>query len=125
MKQSPFNFIIPVIAFFVIPQDATAQWTTTPGPPTYLQPLGNARAGIGTANPNPNPGTFTVELPEAVIPDMIFRIVGLTGQLLREQPTQGGSATQIVHAETLPSGLYFQQVMSEGRVLAVEKFVKQ
>ncbi|MFN0035750.1 MAG: T9SS type A sorting domain-containing protein, partial [Saprospiraceae bacterium] len=76
-------------------------------------------------SPNPNPGTFTVELPVPAAPGMVFRIVGLTGQLLREQPTQTGSIMDTIQAGDLPAGLYFLQVVSEGRVLAVEQFVKQ
>jgi hypothetical protein len=75
--------------------------------------------------PNPNPGTFSVELPEAAEADMKFRIVGLTGQVWLEQMTQTGLTTQTVQANTLPSGLYFLQWVANGKVLAVEKFVKQ
>ena len=75
--------------------------------------------------PNPNPGIFTVQLPEAATLGMSFRIVGLTGQLLRTQSTQTGSAIQTVQAGDLPAGLYFLQVVEDGSVLAVEKFVKQ
>jgi hypothetical protein len=75
--------------------------------------------------PNPNPGSFSVELPEAAMPGMRFRVVSLTGQVLRELSTQPGSNTQTVHVDDLPAGLYFLQVVSEGKVLAEEKFVKQ
>jgi len=75
--------------------------------------------------PNPNPGMFTVELPGAAKPGMALRIVGLTGQVLMEKPAEAGSTQQSIRADNLPNGLYFLQVVSEGRVLAVEKFVKQ
>jgi len=75
--------------------------------------------------PNPNPGTFTVELPEPVKPGTTFHITDLAGRLVQEQKTEPGSAQQTVRAEILPAGLYFLQVVSEGKVLAVEKFVKQ
>jgi hypothetical protein len=75
--------------------------------------------------PNPNPGTFTVELPEPAKPGLSFRIINLTGQLLREQYTQTGNTLQTVQAGDLPAGLYFLQVRSEGKVLATEKFIKQ
>ena len=75
--------------------------------------------------PNPNPGIFNVELPAPARPGTAFRIVDLTGQVLRTQPTQAGSAMQTVQADDLPAGLYFLQVVAEGRVVAVEKFVKQ
>ncbi len=75
--------------------------------------------------PNPNPGTFTVQLPEPAKPGLSFRIINLTGQLLREQYTQIGNTQQTVQAGDLPAGLYFLEVRSEGKVLATEKFIKQ
>jgi hypothetical protein len=76
-------------------------------------------------NPNPNPGSFTVELPAPATPDLALRIIGLTGQVLRQQTAQTGNHLQTVEAGDLPTGLYFLQVLHEGRVVAVEKFVKQ
>lgn len=78
-----------------------------------------------TIHPNPNPGVFFVELPEPAPFRMSFRIIGITGQVFLEQAIQTGLKTQTIQAEGLPSGLYFLQVMSEGKVLVVEKFVKQ
>ncbi|MFN0215202.1 MAG: T9SS type A sorting domain-containing protein [Saprospiraceae bacterium] len=75
--------------------------------------------------PNPNSGTFTVELPELAKPGTSFRITGLTGQVLREQLAQTGSNMQSIQATDLASGLYFLQVLSEGKVLDIQKFVKQ
>jgi len=75
--------------------------------------------------PNPNTGTFTVELPEAAKSGMRFRITDLAGRLVQEQATEQGSKQQTVQAGLLPNGLYFLQVVAEGKVLAVEKFVKQ
>ena len=75
--------------------------------------------------PNPNPGTFSVELPEPAKPEMMFRITDLAGRLVQEQATEPGSKQQTVQAGLLPPGLYFLQVVSEGKVLAVEKFVKE
>jgi len=75
--------------------------------------------------PNPNPGTFHIELSAPAQPGLVFRIVGLTGQRLREQRMEIGTTMQTVQASDLPAGLYFLQVVAEGRVVAVEKFVKQ
>lgn len=75
--------------------------------------------------PNPNPGAFSVELPEPAAAGTRFRIVGMTGQILREQSAKPGSSLQTVEAGDLPGGLYFLQVLSEGNVIATEKFVKQ
>ncbi len=76
-------------------------------------------------SPNPNPGTFSVELPEAATADMYFSIVGITGQVLLEQSTQADSRLQTVQAGDLPGGLYFLQVISDGVLVATEKFVKK
>ncbi len=75
--------------------------------------------------PNPNSGTFSVELPYVAKEDMSFRIIGLTGQIQQEQRIHEGSKMQTVQAGDLPAGLYFLQMVSEGKVLAIEKFVKQ
>jgi len=75
--------------------------------------------------PNPNPGTFSVELPEPAQSCMNFRITDLAGRLVQEQAIEYGSKQQTVQAGLLPNGLYFLQVVADGKVLAVEKFVKQ
>jgi uncharacterized repeat protein (TIGR01451 family) len=75
--------------------------------------------------PNPNAGTFRVELFEAATPGMTLRIVSLTGQVLREQPAQAGRVIQTAQTGNLPAGFYLLQVVVEGKVLAVEKFVRQ
>ena len=45
--------------------------------------------------------------------------------MVKEQSAQAGGSLQTVQVGDLPAGLYFLQVVSEGKVLAVEKFVKQ
>jgi len=75
--------------------------------------------------PNPNSGAFTLELPQPATPGMTFRIIGLTGQLLLEKVAEAGSARQALGAGALPAGLYFVQVVEDGKVVGVERFVKQ
>jgi PKD repeat protein len=75
--------------------------------------------------PNPNSGVFTVELPTPATSNMKLRVTDLTGRLLLEKQTEEGNSVQTVKAGTLPDGLYFIQVVSEGKVVAMEKFVKQ
>lgn len=75
--------------------------------------------------PNPNSGTFSVELPSPADREMTFRITDLTGRGMLTRQTDPGSQRQTVDAGNLPPGLYFLQVVAGGRVLAVEKFVKQ
>jgi len=75
--------------------------------------------------PNPNSGTFTLELLQPATPGMRFRIIGLTGQVLLEKTAEAGSARQTLEAGMLPAGLYFIQVLEEGKVVGIERFVKQ
>ncbi len=73
---------------------------------------------------NLNP-TSTVELPQPAAPGMTFRVTDLAGRLVLQKQTEAGSQQQTVQTGDLPDGLYFLQVVQDGRVLAVEKFVKQ
>lgn len=75
--------------------------------------------------PNPNSGAFTLELPQAATSGMHFRILSLTGQILMKKIAEAGSARQKLEVEALPAGLYFLQVVEEGRVVGMERFVKQ
>jgi hypothetical protein len=75
--------------------------------------------------PNPNTGNFTVELPYPATQDMVLKIHDLAGRLLFEKQIDPGSQMQTVKPYQLPEGLYFLQVVSEGKVLVVKKFVKQ
>lgn len=75
--------------------------------------------------PNPNSGSFSVELPEPAKSDVTLRLIGLAGQVLMERQIEQGSTQQTMQADILPAGLYFLQVISEGKVSAVEKFMKQ
>jgi Secretion system C-terminal sorting domain len=75
--------------------------------------------------PNPNQGNFTVELPNAAEQDSRLKIIDFAGRLMLEQTIETGSNKQIIEAQHLPKGLYFLQMISEGRVVAVEKLVIQ
>ena len=75
--------------------------------------------------PNPNTGTFTVELPKVATKSMTFRIKDLLGRTLLDKQADVGKETQTIEAARLPDGLYFLQVVSEGKIIGVEKFVKQ
>ena len=78
-----------------------------------------------TIFPNPNPGLFTVELPQPATPGMSFRVTDLAGRLVLQKQIEAGNERQTVQAGDLPDGLYFLQVVQDGRLLAVERFVKQ
>ncbi len=75
--------------------------------------------------PNPNFGTFSVDLPEPALEGMRFRLMSPTGRIVGEQTLQAGSTQQTVQAKDLPGGIYFLQLLWEGKMIAVEKFVKQ
>lgn len=79
---------------------------------------------LASISPNPTTGDFSVELPLPATPDMAFRIVDLSGRFILEKQMTTGSMRQPVQAGVLPTGLYFLQVVSAGRVLAVEKLIK-
>ncbi|MBK8448595.1 MAG: T9SS type A sorting domain-containing protein [Saprospiraceae bacterium] len=75
--------------------------------------------------PNPSNGNFTIELQQAATADMKFRIIDLTGRNVLEKQTNLGTQIQNIDASKLASGFYFLQVVSKGKVLAVEKLMKQ
>ncbi len=75
--------------------------------------------------PNPNPGTFTLELSKPASASMTFRVTDLIGRVVLEKPIEKGSTQQTVSANGLSEGLYFLHIVSEGKVVAIEKFVKQ
>ncbi len=76
--------------------------------------------------PNPNAGRFSVQLPEAAVGENLFlKICDLAGRTVFEKQAENGSQRQTIQAERLAPGLYFLQVISEGKLLAVEKFVKE
>lgn len=75
--------------------------------------------------PNPNPGSFNVELPEPATTGMTLRVTDLAGRLVLEKQTTSGNVLQTVQAENLSGGMYLLQLVEKGRVVGVEKFVKQ
>ncbi len=107
---------------------------------TFNCPIGVTPDGDKTANrengdatnwsalrlyPNPNPGVFTVELYATPAQGTLFRVTDVMGQLVLENPADPDRTVQTVQAGDLPPGLYFLQVVVEGRVQATAKFVKQ
>ncbi len=103
---------------------ATCSFTVTVLCNSGTKDLGSSKLDI-VIQPNPNTGSFTVDLSEPILPDGIFYITDLTGRLIQEQNTEPGRTQQTVRASELPPGLYFLQVVSKGKILATQKFVKQ
>lgn len=75
--------------------------------------------------PNPNTDEFTVELSEPAKQGMSIVIVSLTGQILFEKQAVTGNVMHTVESKDLAEGIYFLQIVSAGRVMSVDKFVKQ
>lgn len=75
--------------------------------------------------PNPNTGHFTLELPAPASAGTTIRITDLTGRLALEATAKVGSERQQVQAAVLPAGLYFVQVLQEGKTVGVSRFIKQ
>ncbi len=75
--------------------------------------------------PNPNLGRFSVELPAPAVSGASFQITDLAGRLVLVQRAEVGNKVHSLRVEGLPCGLYFLKLVAEGKVLAVEKFVKQ
>ena len=90
-------------------------------------------SGVGDINdrmrfsifPNPTKDIFTVELSTPAQSNMRFRVVDLIGRMILEKPIEVGNTQQTVSASDLSEGLYFLQVVLDGKVVGVEKFVKQ
>lgn len=75
--------------------------------------------------PNPNTGSFIVDLITPALPGTKLKVVGLTGQVLAEKIADLHKSTQTMNVQTLPSGLYFIQILVEGKLIKVEKFIKR
>lgn len=75
--------------------------------------------------PNPNNGTFTVVLPSPAKVSTTFRITDISGKTMIERNAEISHIQQQLDLQELPGGLYFLQVVTDGKVLGVEKFVKQ
>jgi hypothetical protein len=75
--------------------------------------------------PNPNDGNFTIELSEAAKKQTTYRITDLLGRIVLEKDIKTGIVQQNVLTNSLSNGLYFLQVLEEGKIVKEQKFVKQ
>ena len=75
--------------------------------------------------PNPTTGELTIALPLPAEPGMSFQVFSITGQELLVASAEAGSDRQLLRLGDLAPGLYYLQVVSEGIIIGVEKFVKQ
>jgi hypothetical protein len=74
--------------------------------------------------PNPNTGVFNVQLPDYKS-DMYLRVIDIQGQINREIPVAAGTKLQPVRLNDVPVGVYLLQCVSEGKVLAIQKMMKE
>ncbi|MBK7359359.1 MAG: T9SS type A sorting domain-containing protein [Saprospiraceae bacterium] len=75
--------------------------------------------------PNPSTGHFIIEMQQAAKSGSKFRIMDLNGRMIIEKQTVIGNQNQNIDASSLASGFYFLQFISEGKIIAVEKLMKQ
>ena len=75
--------------------------------------------------PNPTSGDVTVLFSQPTIKGMLLQVTNLTGRLLLEKTLDIGQKEQSLKANNLPQGIYFVLVISNGKLLAAEKVVKQ
>ena len=75
-------------------------------------------------SPNPNSGEFVIELPHPASQKTTMQVISMTGELLFEKKAESGTDLQLIEAWHLPSGIYFLQIVENGRVMSIDKFVK-
>lgn len=75
--------------------------------------------------PNPSDGVFTVDITTASAGEARLYITDAKGRIVLGQQVEAGAKRQTVNATALPPGMYFLQVVEDGRVAAVEKFIKE
>ncbi|MFN0216772.1 MAG: MopE-related protein [Saprospiraceae bacterium] len=109
----------------VEPQDGTAKETATENRSNQTNLVPVQGAWDLTLFPNPNTGNFKVDMLQPATSGMSFGISDQSGRLLLEKQVEPDSQIQTVNAEALPAGIYFLQVVSQGKVVAVKKFVKE
>lgn len=74
--------------------------------------------------PNPTNGSLTLELKSPALSGMMLRIASLTGQVVLEVQMEPGKLIHTVKTNYLPEGVYFLQMISDGQMVSVNKFVK-
>ncbi|MBK6860418.1 MAG: T9SS type A sorting domain-containing protein [Saprospiraceae bacterium] len=74
--------------------------------------------------PNPNSGIFTVKLNDSHTLHSKLRILDMTGRVLHTQLLSENSSTERIELEHLDDGVYLIQLISKGKIVACEKFIK-
>jgi len=76
----------------------------------------------------PNPASdmaYILIKADNVVPDLSFKIYNLTGQLIATQNHATTDVTYLLNTSTFAKGVYMVDVVSEGKIVAGKKFVKQ
>ncbi len=75
--------------------------------------------------PNPSAGNFTVYLNGGPLFEVVLRITDLTGRIIRTEELSGLMALDQadIHAEELPNGEYFLELLQKEREPIVKRFV--
>ncbi len=74
--------------------------------------------------PNPNTGDFTVDLDMPTITGSQIRVIDFSGKVVATKTIEQNNPLQKLQLESIPSGMYFLQIIDDGRILSVARFVK-
>lgn len=75
--------------------------------------------------PNPNQTEFFLDLMEPAAHDWDIHIISLAGQIENAMKAEPGLSQQKINVSHLVPGMYFLHVIKEGRIISVNKFIKQ
>ena len=75
--------------------------------------------------PNPNFGQYTLLLDKPGQENCKVNFLDLTGKLLLEKELQAGEQLLSIQLEEVPNGIYFIQLLDQGKRVATQKWIKQ
>lgn len=74
--------------------------------------------------PNPNMGVFNIKLKMENLKNPYLRFLDLSGRLLQIHDIGNSHAITEMNLEYLMEGMYYVQLISGGKIIATEKFIK-
>jgi len=87
--------------------------------------LPDFQEGMMRLYPNPTSGNFTLEMAQAPAAGTVLRIIKPSGQVVMERQAEAGECIHTFESQSMPAGLYFVQVLTNGKLVGVEKLVRQ
>ncbi len=87
--------------------------------------LPDFQEGMMRLYPNPTSGYFTLEMAQAPAAGTVLRIIKPSGQVVLEKQAEAGECIHTFESQSMPAGLYFVQVLTDGRLVGVEKLIKK